>query len=185
MGPPGHFSIALAVKPVAPKVPLWVLLLATEVLDLLCFAFAAIGVENLGVSHSDFVHGTQVIVPASIPWSHGLFMSIVWAVAAAVIGWIVYRDRWSGSIIGLAVFSHWVMDFIVHPPYLPLLFNGSPTVGLGLSTSGLGAILNVFLEFGLLAGGIAIYWAYRKRRLVSHSPPSSVVRSQALSVSKE
>lgn len=163
MGPPGHFSVGLALKPVAPKVPLWVLLLATEVLDLLCFAFTAVGIEDFGVSTTDFIHGTQVTVLPTIPWSHGLFMSIVWSVAAAGIGWFVYRDHRAGGVIGLAVFSHWVMDFIIHPADLPLLFTGSPTLGLGLTTTGIGAILNVFLEFGLLAGGIAIYTAWKKK----------------------
>lgn len=34
-------------------------------------------------------------------------------------------------VIGLAVFSHWVLDFIVHRPDLPL-YGNSAKVGLGL-----------------------------------------------------
>jgi len=44
VGPPGHFGIGLAAKPAAPKAPLWVLLVATEVPDLLYFAFHAAGI---------------------------------------------------------------------------------------------------------------------------------------------
>jgi hypothetical protein len=110
------------------------------------------------------VHGTQVTVLPTIPWSHGLFMSVVWSLLAAGIGWMIYRERRAGGVIGLAVFSHWVMDFIVHPADLPLLFDGSPTLGLGLTTTGIGAILNVFLEFGLLAGGIVIYAIWKKKK---------------------
>jgi hypothetical protein len=44
MGPPGHIAIAFAAKPAAPKAPLWVLIVATEVLDLLAFAFIALGI---------------------------------------------------------------------------------------------------------------------------------------------
>jgi hypothetical protein len=55
------------------------------------------------------------------------------------------------------------VDFAVHPADLPLLFIGSPKVGLGLYTSGPGFIASVVLELGLLAGGIAIYLVTRKR----------------------
>src|SRR3972149_2830182 len=164
MGPPGHLAIAFVAKTTAPKAPLWILLVATEVLDLLSYGFHAIGIEDFGVSHTDLNRGVTVLSPASIPWSHGLFMSVVWSLVAAAIAFLIYRERRASSIIGLVVFSHWVLDFIVHPPELPLLFSGSPTVGLGLWTSGPGLIVSGILEFGLLAGGIAIYIVTRKRK---------------------
>ncbi len=125
----------------------------------------AIGMENSGVNSMSLDQGLKVLAPASIPWSDGLFMSVVWSFVTAAIVYLVFRDRHAGSIVGLAVFSHWVLDLIVHPGELPLLFNGSPTVGLGLWTSGPGLILSGTLEFGLLAGGVVIYRAKRKRRL--------------------
>ena len=163
MGPPGHFGIGLALKPAAPKAPLWVLLVASEALDLLSFVFLAIGVEDMGVSQIDFSWGIKLVVPGSIPWSHGLFMSVVWSALAAAIAYFVYRDRRTSSMIGLVVFSHWVLDFIVHAPDLPLLFKDSPKVGLGLWASGPGLIVSAILELVLLAGGIAIYLVSRKR----------------------
>jgi hypothetical protein len=45
---PAHFAVALAAKPAAPKVPLWVLLIACEVPDILSYAFRAIGAEDFG-----------------------------------------------------------------------------------------------------------------------------------------
>jgi hypothetical protein len=161
---PAHFAIAFAVKPAAPKVPLGVLLVAAEVIDLLCFGFIALGIENAGVSRTDISQGVSVISPASVPWSHGLFMSVVWSLAAAAVAFLVYRQRRASAVVGLVVFSHWVLDFIVHPPDLPLLFGGSPMVGLGLWTSGPGLILSGLLEVALLAGGVAIYAVARKRK---------------------
>lgn len=52
MGPPGHLAIAFAAKPIAPKAPLWILLVATEVLDLLSYGFHALGIEDFGVSYT-------------------------------------------------------------------------------------------------------------------------------------
>ena len=126
MGPPGHFAMALAAKPAAPKLPLWMLLVASEILDLLCFAFLAVGIE-------------RVAPDPMLAWSHGLFMSIVWSAI---------------------VFSHWLLDFIAHSPDLPLLFNGSPVVGLGLENS---ILFGIIMEFGMLAAGAGIYFVARKR----------------------
>ncbi len=169
MGPLGHFAIGLALKPATPKAPLWVLLVATEISDLLFFAFQAIGIETVAVSTMDFGRGFEILVPGSIPWSHGLFMCAIWSVVAAAIAFLFYRDRRTSAVIGLVIFSHWVLDFIVHVPDLPLLFEGSPLVGLGLWASGTGLIVAIILEFVLLAGGIAIYVVARKRKVNAHT----------------
>jgi hypothetical protein len=166
MGPPGHFGIGLAAKPAAPKAPLWVLLLATEVPDLLFFAFQTVGIEDAGVSTTEIGQGVEILSPAFVPWSHGLLMCAVWSAVAALIAFLFYRDRRTSVVIGLLVLSHWVLDFIVHLPDLPILFNGSPLVGLGLWGSGPGLIFSGILELGLLAAGLAIYWTARKRMAV-------------------
>jgi hypothetical protein len=157
MGPPGHLAIAFAAKPVSPKVPVWALFIASEALDLLCFGFAAIGIEDFGASRTDISQGVTVLAPSSIPWSHGLFMSAIWSVAAGGIAYLVSRDRRPGAVVGLVVFSHWILDFIVHLPDLPLFFDGSPKVGLGLWATGAGVVISGILEIVLLAGGIALY----------------------------
>lgn len=148
MGPPGHIAVAFAAKPAVPRASLWVLIVATEVLDLLCFGFLAAGIERTG--------------PGQFPWSHGLFMSVVWSAAGGVIAHLFYRDRRTSLAIGLLVFSHWVVDFISHSGDLPLLFSGSPLVGLGLESS---LVVGVVMEFGMLAVGIGIYLLARKRSI--------------------
>jgi len=100
MGSIGHFAVGLAAKPLAPKVPLGVLFLATVILDVLAIAFAFVGIES---------------VHTGIPWSHGLFLSVIWSVVAALLAARIYRDHRAGVIVGLLVFSHWVLDFVSHP----------------------------------------------------------------------
>jgi hypothetical protein len=161
---PGHLAVAFALKPAVPNVRLWILLVAAELLDLMFLVLLALKVETLGNIRVDLSHGVTMLSLASIPWSHGLFMSVIWSLSAAAIAGIVFRNRKAGIIIGLVVFSHWALDFIVHPPQLPLLFGGSPKVGLGLWTSGPGLIISVILELGLLAGGVTIYRTARRRK---------------------
>jgi hypothetical protein len=52
-----------------------------------------------------------------------------------VIG-VAYRliarsSRRASAVVGLAVFSHWILDFVVHRPDLPL-YDNTAKVGLGL-----------------------------------------------------
>ncbi len=163
MSPTGHFAVGLVAKRFAPKVPLGVLLLATEVIDLFFFLFLAVGVEN----------GPPKSGPASTPWSHSLFMAMIWSALAALLAARIYRNSRSGAVIGLLVFSHWVLDFISHPmsggpPDLPLLFDASPKVGLGLFSSfgGLnslnGIVLATLFELGMLILGFVFYMRWRR-----------------------
>lgn len=62
--------------------------------------------------------------------------------------------------------SHWVRDFIVHST-LPLVFENSPRVGLGLLNSGPGLVGGIFVELSLIAAGLAIYLTARTRAAVS------------------
>jgi len=178
MGPVGHFSVGLVAKPVAPKVPLGVLLLAAVIPDVLAVALGFAGIERGG--------------SAGLPWSHGLFMSVIWSVVAALFLARIYRDYRAGLVVGLLVFSHWVLDFISHPiPFpsfswrswqwsyghplpsdLPLLFGDSPKVGLGLYNS-ISAVEATALEFGMFILGAAVYAMYIRKKKKPGRPPSA------------
>ncbi len=161
MDPIAHASIALLAKPVVPRAPLWALVAAAEVPDVLFFAFEAAGLEHQAVTRLDLSQGLTYISPPLIPWSHGLFMCFVWSVAVAAITWLFWRDGGMSAAAGLMVLSHWLLDFTVYPN-MPLLFAGSPVIGLGLMTSGAGFIASIVLEIGLIGGGIFVYFKTRK-----------------------
>lgn len=158
----GHLGVGFAAKPLAPKVPLWVLLVASELLDILWLLFYLVGIDK------------NVSMERASPLSHGLFMSIIWSVIAAFVAAVVYRDRRSSLVIGLLVFSHWVLDLITHPmgaifggrslsPDLPLFFNGSRRVGIGLYNHSF--LLAVISDLVILLAGVLIYRTYKKRRV--------------------
>jgi hypothetical protein len=77
--------------------------------------------------------------------------------------YLVDKDRRTGVVFGLVVVSHWILDIIVHVPDLPLFFEGSPLLGLGLWGSVPGLIAATVLEIVLLAGGILIYVTPRRK----------------------
>jgi len=163
MDPIAHSSIGLMAKPIVPKAPLVVLLAATQVPDLLFFAFEAAGLEYQAVTEMDFNQGLQYLSPALMHWSHGLLMCIIWSLAGAAIAFPFFRSLRTSAVIGLLVFSHWVLDFTVYPN-MPLLFDGFPQVGLSLMTSRTGIIVAIILEVLLITVGLAIYLIFRKRK---------------------
>ena len=164
----------MAAKPLVPAVPLWALLLASEALDMLSVGFISLGLERMAVSQIDLRDGLQIITNGSVPWSHGLITSLVWSIAFGMITYLIFRNRRAGMIVGLVTFSHWVLDFIVHSPDLPILGSNSPQLGLGLWNSGPGFIISILLEIVLLSGGLAIYWVARKKKARQEPvPPAS------------
>lgn len=154
-----HVAVGFAARPLSKKAPVGVLILAVLLTDLLWIVFALTGIEKEG----------------AIYWSHGLCMSAVLSIIAAVIAGLIYHSHRTGIFLGLLVFSHWLGDFITHPmgavfggrplpPDLPLFFAGSPKVGLGLYNRS--AVLAYAVEIGSFAIGVAVYVNYlmRKRR---------------------
>ena len=153
----------MVAKTKAEKVPLVARVGAAYTSDILKLGFRALGLEYNGNYAIDVSQGITTPTPANIPWSHGLFMSVVWALIAVGIAYLVYRDRRTAAIVGGVVISHWFLDFIVHPPELPLLFAGSPMVGLGLWTTRWGLQVSAVIETLMLALGLTLYLIHRKK----------------------
>jgi membrane-bound metal-dependent hydrolase YbcI (DUF457 family) len=154
----GHLGFGFAAKPVVPKVHLVVLLIATELIDILWGIFYFTGIDRSNPDTNSF------------PWSHSLFMSVIWSVLAALLVGRIYHDNRSGIVIGLLVFSHWLVDFITHPmgaifggkplpPDLPLFFYSSQKVGLGLYNHSI--TIAIATDIGMILLGIVIYVFYR------------------------
>jgi LexA-binding, inner membrane-associated putative hydrolase len=122
----GHFAAALAIKAKTPTAPTWALLLGTGFLDVLFGVFVMLGIERAtmtpGVSPGfslDF-----------IDWSHSLMMALVWAALYSAPFW--RRGRTVALAIGFAVFSHFLLDWPMHPADLALWPHSNAHVGVGL-----------------------------------------------------
>ncbi|UCH61951.1 MAG: hypothetical protein JSU77_09075 [Fidelibacterota bacterium] len=147
-----HLGVGLAAKPAAPRIPVWVLILIAYGIDFVFFGFMFVGLEHFPTGD----------VAVSAPWSHSLFMAVIWSVLAGGIVKLITNDMRTAVIIGLLFFSHWMVDFISHPmtalfplaPGLRLFFLGSQEIGLGMYRSQLGVNIG---EYGSLALGLGIY----------------------------
>src|SRR5437867_8475568 len=84
-----------------------------------------------------------------MPYTHSLPGAIVWSLLA-YWGCRLFTSRRASLLIALAVFSHWVLDLIVHRPDLPL-YDNARKVGFALWNYPLMAMaLEVALYFGAL-----------------------------------
>jgi hypothetical protein len=129
----GHIGAALVIGRAERAVNVGVFIAAALLLDLLLWLFVLLGWEAVAIP-PDFAstHQPQFV----FPYSHGLAASIFWSALAGAIGLAFFwrlQSRWRiAALVAAAVFSHWVLDAVVHRSELPLAGRASRTVGLGL-----------------------------------------------------
>lgn len=149
----GHFAVGLASKKLAPRASLGALIAAPILLDLLWPVFLLLGWEQVSIETS-----TNPFLRFrfdSYPISHGLVAVAGWATLFAALYYGFTRYENGAIVIWMGVLSHWLLDFIVHRPDLPLYAGSSRMVGLGLWNH---RAVTVAIEVALFAIGIFIYW---------------------------
>ncbi len=129
----GHIGAALAIGRAERRINVGLFVVAALWLDVLLWLFVLAGWESVTIG-ADFAATHQ---PSFVfPWSHGLLASAGWAALAGVAAGTFHPGqglgRWrTAALIAAAVFSHWLLDALVHVPELPLAGPGSPKLGLG------------------------------------------------------
>ena len=153
-----HLGIGLAAKRFFPQIPIWALLISVMVLDILSIIF---------------LYAMWI--------THGLFMGVSWSIISMLVTTLVVRRLNSKNgqdkrrklailsiVIGLLVLSHWVLDFIGWPMSVidpnatgvPLLFDDTVNIGLGVYSTWFGALL---MDIGVFVVGLAVYFHYVKK----------------------
>lgn len=153
----GHYGVSFIAKGMEKSIPLWLLFIAVQFVDVLWSVFVFAGIEKVRI-----VPGITATNPLDLyymPYTHSLVGALLWAIFA----FLLYKfARNSGTraavIIGVAVFSHWVLDLIVHIPDLSL-YDDTYKMGLGLWNYPAVAFA---LEAVLLFGGMAYYFMRTK-----------------------
>jgi hypothetical protein len=127
----GHLGVALAIGRAERRVNVGVLALAALGLDVLLWSFVLAGWEAVAIP-ADFASRHQ---PEFVfPWSHGLLAAAAWSLLAGGVAYAgLSRPAGRAALwVAAAVFSHWLLDALVHVPEMPLAGAGSPRVGLAL-----------------------------------------------------
>jgi len=152
----GHYGLAAGAKFWAPRLPLWALMLSTFLLDVVFIFLNVAGLEY--ITPADPAHPSgygSALIHAY--YTHSLLGALL---IAALAGWLAAR-RWGrrgGIVIATIVFSHWVLDLVVHRPDLPLLPGNAgdlPLLGFGLWQV---PVASALIELALVLGGAYLYY---------------------------
>ncbi len=147
----GHHAAGFAAKRFAPRVSLGTLFAASMALDLLWPILLLLDLEHVRIAP-----GVTAFTPLDFydyPITHSLLSVLGWSLLFALLHWFSRRSWRDASVVGAAVLSHWVLDFLSHRPDLPL-WPGGPRVGLGLWNS---VPATIVVESLLFFGGLALY----------------------------
>ncbi|HTP12514.1 MAG TPA: hypothetical protein VMM37_02760 [Bacteroidota bacterium] len=148
----GHIAVALGAKKTAPRTSLGTLLLATQFVDLLWPIFLVLGIEHVRIHPGD-----TAVTPLDFydyPISHSLLTCIGWSFLLGLGYYFLRKNKTGAWIVGLGVFSHWILDFISHRPDLPVAPGVHTFLGLGLWYSRPATMITEGLMF---LGGIFLY----------------------------
>lgn len=154
----GHYGVSFTLKARDSRIPLWVLFLAVQLLDLFWAPFVLLGIEKVRI-----VPGITAASPLDLyymPYTHSLIAATLWSAAAfaAYRLWAGHRGGAGAALlVALAVFSHWVLDFVVHRPDLAL-YDDTTKVGLGLWNR---PVLALVVEAVVLFGGLGLLLRHR------------------------
>lgn len=155
----GHYAVGLASKKLAPRSSLGALIAAPILLDLLWPIFLLLGWEHVSIepNSNPFLR----LSFDSYPISHGLVAVVGWATLFAALYYGFTRYGAGAIVIWMGVLSHWLMDFIVHRPDLPLYSGGRRMVGLGLWNH---RWYTIAVEAAFFAVGIWLYLRQTKAK---------------------
>ena len=148
----GHIAVALAARKAAPKTSLGTLFISVQFVDLLWPVMLLLGLEHVRINPGD-----TVVTPLDFfdyPITHSLVGAIGWSVGLGLLYFTIRRYKRGAAIVGLGVFSHWILDLITHRPDLSLGLGGDVSFGLGLWNSFAGTIV---VEVAFLAIGVLLY----------------------------
>lgn len=161
----GHYAASFASKSIRADLPLWLLFVAVQFTDYVWATLIILGIEK-----ARYEPGFTEASPLDLyymPYTHSLVGALVLSVvfAAAYFMFMKTRDRTRSLmtpaiILGLAVFSHWLTDLLVHVEDLPLVA-GEPKFGFGLWRN---YWVSQALELGLLALAFIWYMAGTRAR---------------------
>jgi hypothetical protein len=103
-----HYGPGFAAKAPKKSIPLWVLFLAVQLLDVFWSIFVLLGIEKVRI-----VPGITATNPLDLyymPYTHSLMGAMLWAIGAAIVYyWWRRDDGWAAAtLVGAAVLSHFL-----------------------------------------------------------------------------
>ena len=148
----GHFGIGLGAKGIDRRPSLGFFFFAAVWPDLLWPVLLLTGAEKVSIDP-----GNTRLSPLNFqyyPWSHSMLLDFLWGVLFGIVYYKISKNKRGSILIGVLVFSHWVLDLLVHGPDLQITPFSETRVGLGLwNYEG----IEITIETFLFLVGVLIY----------------------------
>jgi membrane-bound metal-dependent hydrolase YbcI (DUF457 family) len=151
----GHFAVAFAAKKTDRTVSLGTTILAAQWLDLLWPVLLLTGTEQAALAPPNAAVPLEF---TSYPVSHSLLAVVAWAILFAIVFYSITKNTKGSWLVGLLVISHWLLDFLVHIPDLPITPFSDYKTGLGLWNYKMAELV---LELLMFAAGVYLFFQNR------------------------
>jgi hypothetical protein len=127
----GHYSVSFAGRATEKRIPLWLLFIAVQWIDVMWSIFVLLGIEKVRIVPG--ITASNALDLYYMPYTHSLLGVLCWSALAYAVCQFVpgLRGKRTGLILAAAVFSHWILDLIVHRPDLSV-YASMGKMGLGL-----------------------------------------------------
>lgn len=104
-------------------------MLATQLLDVVFIGTYTLGIEKMSVVQG--TSGGYGNTTFNIEYTHSLVGALVISLVALIVTWVFWGRR-NAIVIGVVVFSHWLLDIIVHRGDMAIYPGGGGSLGFGL-----------------------------------------------------
>lgn len=147
-----HIGVGLAAKKAAPKINIWLLILAAEAVEIVFMVLWALGIEYPPTAGS----------PGFAPYSHSIVSGVLLSLILGTLFFLITKRKKQAIFIGGLVLSHTVMDVLASPMlgFYPtdtgktLFFNDGMSIGLGLYRD---PRIGQILEYSITGIGLILY----------------------------
>ena len=148
----GHYGPAFGAKAALRQIPLWVLFVAVQWMDVVWSVLVMLGIEKVRIVPG-LMQGSALDL-YYMPYTHGIAGALALSALLGAIVALFFRENRRAVfwIVAACVFSHWILDLVVHKPDL-WLYDGVK-VGFGLWRW---IWISLPLEIALLFAGAWLY----------------------------
>lgn len=166
----GHYGAAFGLKSRDRETPLWVYLIGVQLVDIFFFTFLLVGIERMNIVPGFTAYNAYDLY--CMPYTHSLVGNALWFAGVALLAYGVFKLKFPhvhnkaslSILIGFSVFTHFIADYLVHTPDLPIWKDSGTKIGLGLWNS---VPISMGLELLFLLGGVYLYYKRTDLKLIS------------------
>jgi membrane-bound metal-dependent hydrolase YbcI (DUF457 family) len=148
----GQIGVGFALRTLSKSTNLGWIIASTLFLDALLWIFVLLGIEHYSIpaNYEQVRHFRY-----EFPFSHGFLAALFWTFLIYILVRISTARQKMAVLMAIGTFSSLILNLITHPSEVPLLFQNSFKIGIGLSDY---IYLDFIFELFILITGLYLYF---------------------------